>query len=92
MNGFLQRQYPSRILVIEHRRIRDFKPILSLLVRWGPNVYPFTDEKIEEEWNHPTIDLQLFLQLLDGESDHVSNYFCLIVTYLHVYFELNWKR
>lgn len=47
--------YPSRFLKIQVNREVTTVPVLSMLDRWGPRAYPFSDEKIkelkEEEWN-----------------------------------------
>lgn len=68
--------YPSRIMKIESNgKIASYKPILSMLERWGPEAYPFTDQQIEElrnkEWNEQKSMSNLEF-LFKGLKDEVS--------------------
>lgn len=70
--------YPSRFMKIEPNKEVAHIPVLSMLERWGPNVYPFSDEKIkelrEEEWNQrkSMSSLKFILKPLMGELDQMK--------------------
>lgn len=71
--------YSSRFLKIQVNREVTSVPVSSMLERWGPRAYPFSDEKIkelkDEEWNErkrmSTSSLEFLFKPLMGEHDEL---------------------